>query len=85
MVEVGERQPVSCVGAFRQAIRPSAGEDIAHLSKTRLADHMTHLDGVYGGPGQRFRLTEYEGRRDRPALAMIGDDIATALSDAAVA
>ncbi len=83
VVEVGERQPVSYVGAFRQSIRPRTGEDIADLSRTHLADHMAHLDGVYGSPGQRFRLADYEGRPDRPALAMIGDDIATALSGGA--
>jgi CRISPR system Cascade subunit CasC len=82
VVEVGERQPVSYVGAFRQAIRPCAGEDIADLSKTKLTDHMTRLDGIYGGPGQRFCLANYEGRPDRPALTMIDDDVITALAGA---
>ena len=39
---------------------------------------MTHLDGIYGSPGQRFHLNDYEGRPDRPALTLIDDDVVTA-------
>ncbi len=67
IVEIGQRQPRSLIGAFERPVSPEPGEALSDVARSRLSSHIADMDGLVGAAAWRGQLRDFLAD-ERPAI-----------------
>ena len=78
IVEIGQRQPRSLIGAFERPVSPEPGEALSEVARSRLSSHIGDMDGLVGAAAWRGHLRDYLAD-ERPAIEELAEAAAQQL------